>query len=110
MKSDRPHVDDAEIYAFIHQNGMQHSEPPQVSQVSAHNNESKATKLVDTILNADERFTSYASSTSREHKPIVKFLLEMPAELRRAIKFRSIDNEISMNDLIVACLQERFGV
>lgn len=108
MKATRPQIEQAQLDSFIRQ-GVQGAEPYTTPKSTLETTQSPLVGTTPDNHAASDQYGVNSNQEARRHKAVAKFLVEMPPDLRRSIKYRSIDCGKSMNDMIIDCLQERFG-
>ena len=102
MRAERPKLDDAKVKEFLE------SGPGQVEKKPRKPVQEKVAKG---MKKGGARGTTAGRSertVTRGSKQMVKFMLELPIELRRTIKYASVRAEEPMNSLIVNALMGHF--
>lgn len=103
MKAERPKLDEARVKMFLN-----------AGEAKVEQGKTKPEKnmAATTMKKASKKSTVKVlpkRTVTIERNQMVKFMIELPSELRRKIKFESVSSEMPMNSLIVKALVKYFG-
>lgn len=102
MRAERPKLDDAKVKVFLE------SVPGQVMQKPRKPVKDKVAKGMKKGGASSATAGRFERTVTKGSEQMVKFMLELPIELRRKIKFASVSAEEPMNSLIVNTLMGHF--
>lgn len=106
MKTLRPVLEEQKLDAFLDRPSQAEKLPSEGEGLAQRRKISQQKNTPKTNKPSARKKT--VSPTKANQKTIVKFQIELPVELRKRIKFVSVADSISMNELIVAVLQKQF--
>jgi hypothetical protein len=102
MKTERPVLDETKVKAFLNGSSPRKSEkkkaiPRKVTEISKKSDASDVSQVTTKKV------------VTKAQEQVVKFMVELPLSLRRKIKFKSVEEDIPMNNLIIQALKNHFG-
>lgn len=102
MNTERPVIDEAKVKGYLKGSSCsKRSKKPSQKCIAV----DTAKKVETTVGNQP----SAKRVVTKDQEQVVKFMMELPAALRRKIKLESVSSDEPMNSLIVRALSKHFG-